>query len=131
MNDRYIVILGLVDNLSYDYLLLVGWMVNSCSYGSFAEIFPGVDFVSGIRNVISVSGEELLNGMLFLIMIVLLILITVREGFGLRNLCNPVISSLLCVSAQLFPFKLSISEELYASTIILYFKGRYYYFHLA
>ena len=71
MNDRYIVILGLVDNLSYDYLLLVGWTVNSCSYGSFAEIFPDVDFVSGIHNVISVSKEELLNGMLFLIMIVL------------------------------------------------------------
>ena len=65
MNDRYIVILSLVDSLSYDYLLLVGLMVNNCSYGSFAEIFPVEDFVSGIRNVISVSEEELLNGMLF------------------------------------------------------------------
>ena len=72
MNDRYIFILSLADNLSYDYLLLVGWMVNNCSYESFAEIFQVVDFVSGIHNVISVSGEELLNGMLFLIMTVLL-----------------------------------------------------------
>ena len=82
MNDRYIVILSLVDNLSYDYLLLFGLTVNNYSYGSFAEKFPVVDFVSGIRNVISVSGVELLNGMLFL-MIFVLKLITIRQGFSL------------------------------------------------
>lgn len=71
MNDRYIVILSLDDNLSFDYLLLVGLMVNNYSYGSFVEIFPVVDFASGIRSAISVSGEELLNGMLFLMIFVL------------------------------------------------------------